>query len=355
MNICGVLTNTQSLCKNPRCIPTSSEGYQLSRPGDLIDPTGAVSSLYLEDENIFPTGAGFLRPERLVALKKLGMVDSLLTWKGICERAMFIAALATHDNDKALQMSKNLLKYLNDNMCKLSPPSPTQRKQLSQISFLPVMAKPTEYSLPWKGSEEGVQKFLSAEELVRKDSIFLLGSVHPVLDESPETGCDRVGKDVAKLLGFTSHRATVHNVLLQLYYAVEGLVTHDAANRECIRNICLAVYQFLQERINTVDKQVIQDLLSGKPWIFVESKFVTSNQVAFSWNNNGAPFLYCLPEDFTLKFRDLFRALGVQESFSGEDMIDALFVLEERKQGQPLTSQEFKTVKGLPGGDRDDE
>lgn len=333
--------------RESQCIPTSSEGYQLSRPGDLIDPTGAASSLFLEEENIFPTGASFLRTERLVALKKLGMVDSLLTWKWICERAVFIAALATHDKDKALQISRNLLKYLNDNMCKLSPPSPTQRKQLSEIYFLPVMARPTEYCLPWKGSEEGVQKLLSAAELVRDDSIFLLGSVHPVLDESPETGCDRVGKDVVKLLGFTSHRATVNDVLLQLYYAVQGLVTHDPANRECIRKICLAVYQFLQERINTADKQVIQDLLSGKPWIFVESKFVTPNQVAFSWNNNGAPFLYCLPEDFTLKFKDLFKALGVQESFSGEDMVDALFVLEERKQGQPLTSQEFKTVKAF--------
>ncbi|XP_078349603.1 sacsin-like isoform X1 [Oculina patagonica] len=333
--------------RESRCIPTSPKGYQMSRPGDLIDPTGAASSLFLEEEHIFPTGASFLRPERLVALKKLGMVDSLLTWKEICERAIFISSLAIDDTDKALLMSKNLLKYLNDNMSKLSPPSATQRKHLSEIRFLPVMNKPMDYCLPWKGSEESAQKLLSAKELRRDDSIFLLGSVHAVLDESPETGCDHVSKDVAKLLGFTSHRPTVNDVLLQLYHAVQGLVVHDAANKECTRKVCTAVYQLLQERINTAEKQVIQDLLSGKPWIFVESKFVTTNQVAFSWSNHGDPFLYCLPEDFSSKFRDLFKALGVQESFSGEDMVDALFALEERKQGQPLTSSEFKTVKAF--------
>lgn len=331
-----------------RCIPTSPNGYQLSRPGELIDPTGAASSLFLDEEHIFPTGASFLKPERLVALKKLGMVDSLLTWKGICERAMFVASLATDDNnDKALPMAKNLLKYLNDNMCKLSPPSAAQRKELSEIRFVPVMDKPTGYCLPWKGSEKNVKKMLSAKELRRDDSIYLLGSVHPILDESPETGCDRVSKDVAKLLGFTGHRPIVSDALLQLYCAVQGLVTHDPVNRECTRKVCTAVYQFLLERINTSDKQVIQDLLNGKPWIFVENKFVMPHQVAFTWSNHGDPFLYCLPEEFAMKFRDLFRALGVRESFCGQDMVDALFVLEERKQGQPLSSQEFKTVKAF--------
>ena len=333
--------------RETRCIPTSPKGNQLSRPGELIDPTGAVSGLFLDEEHIFPTGASFLRPERLVALKKLGMVDNLLAWKGICERATFIASLATDSNEKALPMSRNLLKYLNDNMCRLSPPSAIQRTQLSEIRFLPIMDKPTGYCLPWKGKDGIGSSFLSARELCRDNSIFLLGSVKSVLDESPETGCDRVTKDVAKLLGLTGQQATVNDVLFQLYSAVQGFVARDAANRECTRKVCVAVYQFLQDRINTSERQVIQDLLDGKPWIFVESKFVTASQVAFSWSNHGDPFLYCLPEDFTLKFKELFKALGVRESFCGQDMVDALFVLEERKQGQPLTPQEFRTVKAF--------
>ena len=333
--------------KETQCIPTSPQGNQLSRPGELINPTGAVSSLFLDEEHIFPSGDSFLRPERLVALKKLGMVDNLLTWEGVCERATFISSLAINSIEKASPMSRNLLKYLNDNMSRLSPPNATQRKQLSEINFLPVMDKPTGYCLSWKGVERQENSFLSARELCRDDSIYLLGSVKPVLDESPETGCDRVTKDVAKLLGFTSQHATVNNVLLQLYSAVQGLVATDAANRECTRKVCLAVYQFLQDRINTSDRQAIQDLLDEKPWIFVESKFVTSSQVAFSWNNHGDPFLYCLPEDFTLRFKELFKALGVRESFSGQDMVDALFVLEERKQGKPLTPQELRTVKAF--------
>ena len=334
------------LCET-QCIPTSPKGNQLSRPGELIDPTGAVSGLFLDEEHIFPNGPSFLKPERLVALKKLGMVDSLLAWDGICERATFIASLANDGNEKALPMSRNLLKYLNDNMCMLSPPSATQRKHLSEICFLPVMGKPKEYSLPWKGVEESKTRFLSAGELCRDDAIFLLGSVRPVLDESPETGCDRMSKDVAKLLRFTGQHLAVNDVRLQLHAAVQGLVVNDASSRECTRKVCNAVYQFLQDRINTSERQMVQEVLDGKPWIFVDSKFVTASQVAFSWSNHGDPFLYCMPDDFTLKFKELFKALGVRESFCGQDMVEALFVLEERKQGQPLTAPEFRTVKAF--------
>ncbi|PFX24292.1 Sacsin [Stylophora pistillata] len=337
----------EKILRGYRCIPTSPDGCHRSRPDELIDPTGAASSLYLEEEHIFPTGSGFLRAERLVALRKLGMVEALLPWKRICERVTFIATLATVNYEKALPMSRNLIKYLNDNLSKLSPPGTPQRKQLSEICFLPAMDRPTGYYLPWKGSEESAKRLFSAKELRREDSTYLLGAVLPLLDESPDTGCDRVSKDVSKLLRLGDQRLTVNDVLLQLYSAVEGLVAHDAASRECVRRVSTAVYHFLQERINTSDKQVIKNLLHGKPWIFVESKFVTADQVAFSWKSHGDPFLYCLPDDYTMKFKDLFKALGVRESFSGEDMVDALFVLAERKDGEPLTVQEFRTVKSF--------
>lgn len=337
----------EKILRGYRCIPTSPDGYHRSRPGELIDPTGTASSLFLEEEHIFPTGSGFLRAERLVALRNLGMVEALLPWERICERATFIATLATVNYEKALPMSRNLIKYLNDSSSKLSPPGTQQRKQLSEICFLPAMDRPTGYHLQWKGSEGSAKKLFSARELRRDDSTYLIGAVLPILDESSETGCDRVSKDVSKLLRLGDQRLTVNDVLLQLHSAVQGLVAHDAASRECARRVSTAVYQFLQERLNTSDKQVIQNLLHGKPWIFVEGKFVTSDQVAFSWKSNGDPFLYCLPDDYTIKFKDLFRALGVRESFSGEDMVDALFVLAERKDGEPLTIQEFRTVKSF--------
>lgn len=337
----------ESQLRETNCIPVSPNANQMCRPGELIDPTGAVSNLFRDEEHIFPSGDRFLRPERLVALKKLGMVDNLMTWERICERATFIASLANNCSEKASVMSRNFLKYLNDNMSGLSPPSITKRKQLSEIQFLPVMDKPKDYCLPWKGLEGNESCFLAARELCRDDSIYLLGSVRPVLDESSETGCGRVNKDTAKVLGFTAETPALTDVLFQLYAAVHGLVENDAANRECVRKVCHAVYHFLQDKINTSDRQTIRDLLDGKPWIFVESKFVTSSHVAFSWRNHGDPFLYCIPEDFALKFKDLFKALGVRESFSGQDMVDALFVLEERKQGQALTLQEFRTVKSF--------
>lgn len=331
--------------RETKCIPTSPAGDQLSRPGELIDPSGVAGGLFLEEENVFPRGACFVKMERLVALRKLGMVDNLLTWERICERTEFIAALVSNDSGKATLLSRNLIKYMNENMNRISPPSATQRKRISEARFLPVMSKPEEYYLPWKGDMGTETRFLSARELFRDEWIYLLGSVKPILDESSETGCGRLTKDVAKLLGICGRPSTVNDVLLQLYSAIQGLVENDAASRECTRKVCSFVYQFLQDRINTSDFQIVQDSLDRKPWIFVATKFVTSSQVAFSCRNQGVPFLCCISEDFTLKFKDLFKALGVRESFSAQDIADALLRLKERKQGQPLTRQELRTVK----------
>ena len=241
--------------------------------------------------------------------------------------------------------AEKLLTYLKDNMSKLSTSSATEGKRLSDAPFLPVMKKPQDYHLSWKGTMGNSTRFASAKELFRDESIYLLGSVKPILDESSENGCDHLNKDVAKLLGIADQTPTVNDVLLQLNAAIQGLVEDDAMGRECTRKICSSVYQFLQDRINTSELQIAQDFLDGKPWIFVGSKFAISSQVAFSCKGQGNPFLNCISEEFTLKFKELFKAFGVRESFSAQDKVDSLLLLKERKDGQPLTQQEFRTVK----------
>ena len=335
----------ESLLRRIRCIPTSPVGCTLSRPEELVDPIGPVSCLFLQEESIFPCGEGFLKKERLAALKNLGMADAVLSWKGVCERATFIASLAYDDISKATQMSRNLVTYLKENITKLSPPNSVERRQLCETSFLPVMGKPTGYVLPWQGANDAEKNLLSAKELCREEFVFLLGSVKPILDESSETGCDRLSKDISKLLGFPNRHFTVQDALWQLYTAVQSLAPSDPDSRDCIRKVCFAVYQFLQDKQNTVEKQFIQECLSGRPWIFVENKFVKSSQVAFSWNSHDSLFLCRLPEEFALRFRDLFKALGVGESFSAQDMVDALFVFYERKKGSPLSSEELRSVE----------
>lgn len=335
----------RTLLQETNCIPTSSEGDKLSRPWELIDPTGAAGDLFLDEEQVFPSSTHFTRPKRLVSLRKLGMVESLLTWKNICERAEFIASLVRDDAGKALLLCRKLLTYLKDNMSKLSTSSATEGKRLSDTPFLPVMKKPQDYHLSWKGTMGNSTRFASAKELFRDESIYLLGSVKPILDESSENGCDHLNKDVAKLLGIADQTPTVNDVLLQLNAAIQGLVEDDAMGRECTRKICSSVYQFLQDRINTSELQIAQDFFDGKPWIFVGSKFAISSQVAFSCKGQGNPFLNCISEEFTLKFKELFKAFGVRESFSAQDKVDSLLLLKERKDGQPLTQQEFRTVK----------
>ena len=328
-----------------RCIPTSPDGVMLASPKELIDPSGAASKLFLPEEHRFPSGEGFLKAERLVVLRKLGMVENVLSWNAICDRAESVTILASVDKDKALQRVRSLVRYLEDFLPELGTPSTLQRARLSTAKFLPVLQAPRGYSLPWQGSEYSSFGLLSPSELFLDKYKFLIGITRPLLDESNKAGCGRLGQEVVEVLGLHNQKPSLQDVLDQLATTV-NLVNEQNSPLEtdCLKKVSCSVYEYFQDILPTPEGRHLAEIFLQKPWILIDNKFVAANQVAFEWKGSGQPFLYGVPEEFS-KFKPLFEAFGVRKHFLPEDLLDALFVLRDKKQGSPLSSSEFKMVR----------
>ncbi|XP_032241647.1 sacsin isoform X1 [Nematostella vectensis] len=339
-------TNLGELIEKFCCIPAGDEGQSLLTSRQLIDPEGAAAGMYSAQDNRFPFGEDYRK--RFAALRNLGMVKDMLPWEAICERIESVAKLAKNNREHALQRIQNIISYLNTYLSKMIDPTRQQKEAMRSYKFLPALNHPEGYCLPWKGAPKALKRgitLLSADELYPAKYVYLLGTIKPILDESTKTGCGEMKPEVARLFGIQKHEPALEDVLFQLSSAVQCTRKKTPINVECIQEICLVIYRYLQLLLTTSQRDAVLEVLSEKPWVFVSSKFVASNQVAFSWTGHGAPFLYQLPQEFTNKFRILFEAAGIRETFTADDYIDALFALRERKQEERLTEVEFKTTK----------
>ena len=93
--------------------------------------------------------------------------------------------------------------------------------------------------------------------------------------------------------------------------------------------------------------ELIPHALQEKNWILVQGNCLSASRLAFVWKRCGEPYLNELPQNLASKYRSLFKATGVKEHFSTEEVISALYKLAEEKQGECLSTSEFKVSKSL--------
>lgn len=329
------------------CIPTSPDGEVLATPKNLIDPFGSASKLFLPEEHRFPYGEEFRKAERLVVLRKLGMVENVVSWDTICERAESVTTLSSIDKVKALQRVRNLVRYIEDFLSELGLPTTFHRARLLSARFLPILKAPPNYNLPWQGNEYFASEFLSPGEVFLDKYKYLISTTRPILDESYETGCGKLGQHVSRTFGLQDQEPSLQDVLDQLANTVNSVNEQSCIlDTEFLKKISFSVYEYFQHILPTPEGTHLPELFVHKPWILTHNRFVAANQVAFQWTGNGQPFLYGVPAEYS-KFKPLFSAFGVRENFIPEDFIEALYALCDNKKDIPLSTSEFKMVKSF--------
>ena len=342
--ILGGRVELESLYKTYPCITCSADGTQLTRPCILINPKAPIASLFSAEDHRFPIGECFETSDRLYVLEKLGMVKDLLSWDEICGRAKSVEDLAVVSYKGGLQRSRNLIKYLNENIERIEENEKVQEKHLEifqSTKLMPILRKPpTRYTLPWEGSRCYEKQFFSAEDVFLRSDVDLVGSCCLIVDETDRSGCGNLSESVKALMGFSPRRPSNDQVLQQLNIAMER-----KAKKTLIESVCNMVYkhfdEVVRERTKTVSSELIEKL-RGMSWLFIEERFVASENVAFRWRGNGAPYLYSLPEEYCRKYDKLLRAAGVKEVFEARDFINALNTLSESKNGATLDEEEIK-------------
>ena len=338
-----------SVLRTNCCIPCGPDQEDLARPKDLINPKGAAAPLFTPEDRRFPFGTGYRTEERLLMLDKLGMIADILDWESLLERAKTVPEIQRLEGEVTAQERVNcIVEYLNTHLVSLDAPSEEITAELRSINMFPVLKKPKYYTLKWKGSNDhgGGFSMLSAEELYGEEHKFVAGSSWSILDESFSSGCGRLNEETRCLFGFDVRKPSVEEVCFQLDQAIYAAI-HSDAETQCLQQVCHSIYKYLQEHLSNSNGKIVVKELRGRPWIFIQQKFVLSSQLAFKWHGIGDPFLYQVPNELAANFRFLFQATGVRDHFCAKDFIRTMYKFEKAKQGKPLNKREFKVTRSL--------
>ena len=332
------------MIKTYACIPASPHGYSLKFPTQLVSPEREAGLLFSSEDARFPHGNDdtFLKPIRLLKLEQLGMLTDDLSWPEVAERAESVSILSRDHSDEAIQRTKHLIDFLKKKLKRegQSLPSIEIRTRISEAKFLPVLGKPQNFPLTWKGSEiqgENQQVLISSVEGFLTDQLYLVCCTEPIIDLS-------IPPKVEEFLNLNRNKATVKHVIAQLNEAVStGLANAD---EEMVRTVCSSSYRFLQDALGDNKAEII-DFLKTKNLILVRDEFLCANQIAFKLDADCSPYLYKIPDDLARRYSTLMKAAGVRDSFGPQDYISALERIKQEFQGRKLDKPNVQIAVNL--------
>ena len=333
------------LMKTHACIPASPCGETLKYPGQLVHPNRKASSLFCPDDGRFPSGTDdtFLDPQRLTKLEQLGMVTDDLPWKDIAERADSIDRINAVDSKIAVHRVKALLSFMEAKMKgKGKGPTDTIRTRLVNAKFLPVLRKPKNFPLPWKGDEfRGRRKFLvSPKDVFLKEEKYLVCCTEPVVDLDIST-------KAKELLKLRSKDVTIQHVMSQLEGAISiSIDALDHNGYDEVKLVCTEAYSFLQDMMTSYSPE-IKEVLLGKKFILVGKRFLSADLVALELNADCSPYLYRLPEYLSDSYFKIMKLAGVREQFEEKDYISGLQRLELQFRGMQLDEQTLEVTVNM--------
>ncbi|XP_022789409.1 sacsin-like [Stylophora pistillata] len=346
-NQCNHLLNIyESLLTNNRCIPCGPDTGDLASPKELVSPKGVVATLFSAEDRKFPVGSCYLTRERLFMLQNLGMLSDILDWETLIERGNSVSVLCKRAEQDAKKRSALLIDYINVHLQKMDPPSELIREELMATSMFPTLAKPANYVMPWRGTGNWNSVMLPAKEMYDERYKFVAGSSRPILDESESCGCGKLSEKTRDIFGFSSRKPSAQEVLEQLEHTVQAIVQSPDAI-ESLEEVFPCLYEYFQELILEPDGKRIICALQEKEWILVHGNCLSASRLAFTWKRFGEPYLNEVPQNLASKYRSLFQATGVKEHFTTEEVISALYELDEEKRGKRLSTKEFKVSKSL--------
>ena len=170
------------------CVPSSPAGYILKTPSQLVHPYGEAASLFSAEDGRFPYGTeeSYAHPQRLAKLVKLGMSSNDLPLCELPERAESIQQLNAVSSKEALIRVTVLISLMEKKLIRQDKPAPEISTRLLNTKFLPILLKPKEFPLPWKGEEliENSQVLLTPNEAFLEEEKFLVCCTEPLIGVS---------------------------------------------------------------------------------------------------------------------------------------------------------------------------
>ena len=347
----------QNYLKANACIPCEPDGDLLRMPDELIHPHAHFAELYDVDEEVFPLMK--FCDKKLVeeAMKDLGMLHKSIPLCKLEERATGIAALYNSDPTKAMKRVKLIIEcLLKEDQCeRLSLESCTA---IAGIPFLPVLPKPDDYPLPWKGDN---QKLCAGNDALLKGmfhysgdntNMNIAGSQVILLNEDlpGNGGCGIISHRMQAILQIKTTPSYTEviahfTILIDVFESSpEMVIWADRMSRKVYEFLDTLLKQDSESEMTETFHTCISHLLK-KSCIWTGKGFVGCRYVAQKWSLNG-PYLYRVPESLTTR-KYLQKALKIKDSFSIEDLVSVLQTLKTDFGTTPLPDNCQALVKAI--------
>ena len=337
---CAILPE---LMKNTKCIPCSPDGQSFKKPQDVVDINSTLAKLFTPEDGMFPH-KNFLEENHLLiqSLGQLGLMKSL-SWTLIIDRAKCVPDWYEENSKEALNCLTVLIDCIKEN-CNENYDKSIECK-LQNIAFLPVMKKPDNYPISWKG--ESLANLLSGPELtVSKEkakisAINACGSQLPILDTHfMSFPSNHFTQDVLNVLGIRQEIQAVHVInqfdeLLQHFQEMSFPLSKEIS--KYVNNITTTVYQYLSIKLETT---LNLSTIKNKTCIWNGKKYLLPSNVSFEWKMDG-PYVHKLPDNLKEYF-PLMELLGVKKEFSPEVLVNAIrdMKIEYEDDSLPLDCQD---------------
>ena len=329
------------LIRRHPCVPSTPFGNTLMTPSELVDPCGEAASLFSPEDGRFPYGTeeSYAHPQRLSKLVQLGMLSNDLPWSDLTERAESIQKLNSDSSNEASTRITALLSFMEKKLIRQEKPTSQISARLLNTKFLPILQKPREFPLPWKGEElvENSQVLLAPNEAFLEEKKYLVCCTVPLIGVS-------VPKELRSLLDLDKKGITLDQVVLQLTAAVSTKVDLlSASEYKELSLVCTSLYSCLQNSLASYSDEIIA-YLRGKSFILVGKRFLSANQVAFTLPVDCSPYLFQITHELALSFTPLLKAAGVKTKFDEQDYISSLQKIKEQVGQQPLDKQNLQVA-----------
>ncbi|XP_015193140.2 sacsin-like [Lepisosteus oculatus] len=320
------------LLKTTACIPTSKSGtLGLELIGNLIHPKGKVASLFENEEGRIPTGSqkDFLHPDRLARLEALGMVKDQISVSELIQRAETIQYLWHQDKGKACKRIQSILTFLSN--LKINN---ADQEKIQNIAFLPAVPP---YS-PENIVEENVC-LMPAKMVYKTKHKWLVNMTEPIFAKNQLDSDFKLSSEASNVLGLNKKPPT-EKVLSQLK---KTFLFQDRIQKTETEQIAKKCYSYLCESLKSQTNNTKKILAANLtfPFIYIDGKFVKTNEVAHLIPFDATPYLYKLPIEYK-EFDELWSTVGIKENFHFSDYSSILQRLSQKYGKSALQKHDFE-------------
>lgn len=320
----------ESYLRSNACVPCSPDGIQLKWCAELVHPNAEFAELFDHYDGMFPSDMFVDSHLVLSALEYLGIVYDFIPWRMLVERAGTIKQLYNSDQTKGLKRVELILQCVDINRKEKNIRKQRESHELASIQFLPVVPKPANYPLEWKGSMPLTMGKNALTSGAGDKNLYLAGSQVCFVNERKREhgGCSNISAECQKLLQIKS-TPTVDQVIQQFKQVITVFkLCKDVGEAktkliEWTNTCCQQIYHFLDSKIESLIGTGELQGLKALPCVWTGSCFLNPNVIAFESKVVNGPYLFQIPSSLSSN-KKLAKALEIKDTFTSGDIIAAL-------------------------------